>query len=115
MRWWGNGVRCRLCGVSRAGVLLWLGGGGFCIGRGRGSLGDAGHAMGCDRLGPKRLRLVAKNAESGPWLCLLEGRRDGKSGLQILPGLFLYTKDGTLCAEMQRLQQPYSEQGGVDG
>ena len=63
----------------------------------------------------QRLRMVAKNAESAPWLCLLEGRRDGKSGLQILPGLFLYTKDGTLCAEMQRLQQPYSEQGGVDG
>ena len=99
---------------ARAASLLLRSGGRFCICLRPERLCDAMHAMRCYRLEPKRLRLVAKNSESAPWLCLLEGRRDGKSGLQILPGLFLYTKDGALYAEMQRLQQPYSEQGGVD-
>ena len=108
-------THCTLDDIARAASLLLRSGGRFCICLRPERLCDAMHAMRCYRLEPKRLRLVAKNSESAPWLCLLEGRRDGKSGLQILPGLFLYTKDGALCAEMQRLQQPYSEQGGVDG
>ena len=108
-------THCTLDDIARAAALLLRSGGRFCICLRPERLCDAMHAMRCYRLEPKRLRLVAKNSESAPWLCLLEGRREGKSGLQILPGLFLYTKDGALCAEMQRLQQPYSEQGGVDG
>lgn len=47
---------------------------------------------------PKRLRFVAKEAAAAPWLFLLEGKRGGKPGLQLLPQLNLY-ENGTPTAE----------------
>lgn len=100
-------THCTLDDIAHAASVLLRSGGRFCICLRPERLCDAMHAMRRHRLEPKRLRLVAKNEECAPWLCLLEGRRDGKSGLKILPCLFLYTKDGVLCAEMQGSQQPY--------
>ncbi len=58
---------------------------------------------------PKRLRLVCKNAGSAPWLCLLEGRLGGKSGMQVLPNLFVHTFNGDFTEEMYRIYGSYKE------
>lgn len=58
---------------------------------------------------PKRLRIVCKNEGTEPWLVLVEGRRDGKSGIRILPPLFVYDKDGNLSEEMIKIYGDYKE------
>lgn len=57
---------------------------------------------------PKRLRLVAKSMGSAPWLVLIEGRRDGKSGITVEPTLYVY-ENGELSEEMKRIYGPYKE------
>ena len=58
---------------------------------------------------PKRLRIVCKNEGSEPWLVLVEGRRDGKSGIRILPPLFVYDENGNLSREMLEIYGDYKE------
>ena len=45
------------------------------------------------KLEPKRLRLVKSRADEKPWLCLIESRLGGKSGLTVEKDFVLY-KDG---------------------
>lgn len=46
-------------------------------------LADTMVAMRNAGLEPKRLRLVHKNADTPPWLFLIEGRKGGKSFMKI--------------------------------
>lgn len=85
---------CTLADAAAAASRLLKSGGRFCLCLRPERLCDAMDVLRRARLEPKRLRLVSKNAQSAPWLCLLEGRRDGKAGLQILPHLFLYDTNG---------------------
>lgn len=52
---------------------------------------------------PKRLRLVQHSAEHSPSLVLIEGRRGGKPGLQVLPALVLCKPNGEMSAEARRI------------
>lgn len=81
---------CTLADAAAAAAHLLKSGGRFCLCLRPERLCDAMDVLRRARLEPKRLRLVSKDAQSAPWLCLLEGRRDGKAGLRILPHLFLY-------------------------
>lgn len=63
-------------------------------------LADAITAFRDCRIEPKRLRFVAKNAATAPWLFLLEGKRGGKPGLRMLPQLNLY-EDGAPTRELE--------------
>ena len=56
----------------------------------------------------KRLRLVAKETGSPPWLILIEGRRKGKPGMVVEPTLYLY-ENGELSKEMNEIYGPYKE------
>ncbi|MBO4432580.1 MAG: methyltransferase [Clostridia bacterium] len=56
----------------------------------------------------KRLRLVAKEVGSAPWLVLIEGRRSGKPGMVIEPTLYLY-ENGELTEEMINIYGDYKE------
>ena len=58
---------------------------------------------------PKRLRIVCKSVGTEPWLVLVEGRRDGKSGMRIMPPLFVYDNDGNLSEEMLEIYGDYKE------
>lgn len=58
---------------------------------------------------PKRLRLVCKTEGTEPWLILVEGRRDGKAGMRIMPPLFVYEKEGKLTEEMIKIYGEYKE------
>lgn len=46
------------------------------------------------RLEPKRLQLVHPRAGKGPNLLLVEGIKDARQGLQVLPPLFVYDHEG---------------------
>ena len=43
---------------------------------------------------PKRIRYVYPKVDKSANTILLEGIRDGKSGLKVLPPLFIYEEDG---------------------
>ena len=61
------------------------------------------------KLEAKRIRTVAKKAGEEPWLVLVEGRRDAKSGIRILPTLFVYDEQGNLSEEMLKIYGDYKE------
>ncbi len=57
---------------------------------------------------PKRLRLVCQRKGEEPWLVLVEGRRCGKTGLRILPTLYV-EENGEFSQEMLEIYGPYKE------
>ena len=59
---------------------------------------------------PKVLRTVSQREGAEPWLILLEGRLGGKSGMRILPPLFV-EKDGQLSDEMVKIYGDYKKEG----
>ena len=58
---------------------------------------------------PKRLRIVCKKLGTEPWLILVEGRRDAKNGIRILPPLYVYDNNGELSQEMIKIYGDYKE------
>ena len=60
-------------------------------------------AMSASELEPKRLRMVQYNFSRAPSLFLVEGRRGGKPGLEILPPLLLTDADGKDSEEIRRI------------
>ena len=60
-------------------------------------------ALGRNRLEPKRLRLVVPAHGEAPSLLLLEARKDGAEGLEILPEMPLYT-DKSRTEESEELK-----------
>lgn len=54
-------------------------------------------------LEPKRLQPVQKQADTPPWLFLLEARKDGRPGLDWLPPLILYTPTGEPSPAMKEI------------
>ena len=61
------------------------------------------------RVEPKTLRFVSKKVGDEPWLVLVEGRRDGKSGMRVLPPLCVYNEHGEYSEEMLKIYGPYKE------
>ncbi len=62
------------------------------------------------RLEPKRLQMVAKDVSSAPWLCLIEGRKEAKTGLEICPQFLVYDTEGNLT-EMTKNVYPLNWEG----
>ena len=60
------------------------------------------------RVEPKRLRAVCKRVGDEPWLILVEGMRDAKSGMRILPCLYVYEGEN-ISSEMMKIYGPYKE------
>lgn len=58
---------------------------------------------------PKSVRFVCKKTGEEPWLVLVEGRRDGKNGMRVLPNLYVYDEKGEYTKEMLRIYGPYKE------
>ena len=64
---------------------------------------ETGNTLRENGLEPKRLRLVCHRADSAPSLVLVEGRRGGKPGLNLLPSLILRGPDGSESEEALRI------------
>ncbi len=74
-------------------------------------LSDAMNIFRNHGLEPKRLRLVQQRENKAPSLFLLECRRGGNSGLEILPTLMI-EKDGEFSPEMIEIYGDYKASGG---
>lgn len=66
---------------------------------------DALRAAGVE---PKRVRFVAASASAPPKLALVEARKQGRPGLQVLATLVTHGEDGAFTPEMRRI---YGEEG----
>lgn len=91
--------------AAAAGLLKF--GGRFCLCLRPERLTDAMAAMRAAKLEPKRLRFVAKNAASAPWLFLLEGKKGRAPGLTVENTLFIYNPDGGETEEYRAVTAAY--------
>ncbi|MBE6827516.1 MAG: methyltransferase [Ruminococcaceae bacterium] len=62
------------------------------------------------KLEPKRLRLVVSREGEKPWLCLIEARLGGKTGMTVENSFILYGADGRYTDEMNSLLREYREE-----
>ncbi len=104
-------VLCNIYDVCSAARKLLRFGGRLCICNRPERLADCMDAMRQNGIEPKRLRFVAKNSESAPWLFLLEGRKGGKPFLQMEPQLHIRTESGD-SEEIRRLYEPFAREDG---
>lgn len=100
---------CTLEDVISSASHLLKSSGSFCICQRPERLSDIICLMRKHRVEPKRLRIVCKKAGEEPWLVMLEGKRDAKSGMRILPPLFVYDQSGEYSEEMLKIYGPYKE------
>lgn len=98
---------CTLEDVARAGKAVLRFGGRLCICQRPERLTDALCAFRENGMEPKKLRLVQQRRESAPSLFLLEARRGGRPGLQILPALLIEDEDGGFSKEMLEIYGDY--------
>lgn len=108
-------IHCTLDDVAKTASKLLKFGGRFCVCIRPERLAETMAAMQAQKIEPKRLRLVAKNKDCLPWLCLIEGRSGGKRGMTVLPNLFLYETDGTESEELRRITGAYAEEKQKEG
>lgn len=101
---------CTLEDVISSGSALLRSAGRLCICQRPERLADIIDLMRKYKVEPKRLRTVSKKGGEEPWLVLVEGMRDAKSGLRIMPPLFVYTADGEYSKEMLEIYGPYKEE-----
>jgi len=80
---------CTVDELCEAAAYLLKNGGRFCVVYRAERLAELICAMSAHGVEPKRLRLVSRDASSRATLALVEGRRQGKAGLEIEPNIFL--------------------------
>lgn len=84
---------CSISDVTAAAGKLLRYGGRLCLCQRPERLTDTLCAMRQSGIEPKRLRFVAKNRETKPWLFLIEGKKGGKPGLSVEPLTLLWEKN----------------------
>lgn len=82
-------VGCTLEDIVRQAAWLLRSGGRMCMCHRPERLTDIICSMRENRIEPKRLRFVAKNEKSAPWLVLIEGKKDAKPSLSIEKTLYM--------------------------
>ena len=100
---------CTLEDVARAAKAVLRFGGRLCICQRPERLTDAMCVFRENGLEPKKLRLVQQRADSAPMLFLLEARRGGKPGLQLLPTLVIEDGAGGFSKEMLEIYGDYKD------
>ena len=106
---------CTLAEVCAAAAKLLNFGGRFCVCIRPERLCELFCEMRSAGVEPKRLRLVAKCPGKAPWLVLVEGRRGGKSGMTVMPDLFVHGEDGGYSAEMKEIYGDYLPENRGEG
>ena len=83
-------VLCNIDDVCKSASRLLKFGGRLCMCNRPDRLSDVITAMKSNSIEPKTLQLVSKNADTPPWLFLIEGKKGAKPSLKILPNRFMY-------------------------
>lgn len=98
---------CTLSDVCNAAARLLRWGGRFCICQRPERLCDVFAAMREAKIEPKAMREVAERPGGAPSLVLVAGTRGGKSGLRLLPPLYIKDADGGFSPEADRIFNSY--------
>ena len=95
-------IMCTTADVARTAALLLRDGGRLCLCGRPAALGQTMADCVNAGLQPKRLRLVRQreNAQSLPWLFLLDCRKAGGMGLELLPDLIMENAEGGFSDEV---------------
>ena len=101
---------CTINDVARCSARLLKFGGRLCLCSRPERLFETMKALSEVNIEPKILRTVHKNVSSEPWLFLLEGRLGGKSGMRVLPPLFIENEDKTESDELLKILGKYREE-----
>lgn len=101
---------CTLDDICRAAASLLKFGGRFCLCSRPERLFEVMQSMANCKLEPKRLRLVTSRDGEKPWLCLIESRLGGKSGMTVEKNFVLYGKNDKYTDEMNSILELYREE-----
>lgn len=102
-------TECTLSDISVCASRILKYGGRLCLCGRPERLFETMNEMHLASIEPKRLRTVHKNRFSAPWLFLVEGRKGGKSGMTVLPPLYIENDDGSESDEMLKILGKYRE------
>lgn len=102
-------TECTLKDIIKVSAKLLKTSGKLCICHRPERLSELMCLMSENKIEPKRLRIVCKEAGEEPWLVLVAGSRCAKPGLRIDPPLFVY-QSGDYSEEMLRIYGPYKEE-----
>ena len=94
-------VLCGIGDVCRTAKLSLKYGGRLCICNRPERLCDIMCAMRENGVEPKRVRFVSKNADTAPWLVLVEGRKGGKPFLTVEKQFYTTAPDGSFSDELE--------------
>ncbi len=100
-------AECDINDVCAAAEKLLISHGKLCICQRPERLPDIFEAMRRHRCEPKRLRMVHQRQNTEPWLVLVEGMRDGKAGMRIMPPLYVESDNMDLSEEMKEIYGIY--------
>ena len=100
---------CTIDDICTTAASLLKFGGRFCLCIRPERLFETMKSMSEHKLEPKRLSLVTSRDGEKPWLCLIESRLGGKSGLTVEKNFVLYDKDNKYTEEMDSLLVLYRE------
>lgn len=101
---------CTLDDICCAAASLLKFGGRFCLCIRPERMFETMLSMKNYKLEPKRLRLVTSRDGERPWLCLIEARHGGKSGLSVDKNFVLYTENDRYTEEMNGILKLYREE-----
>ncbi len=97
-------VCCTLEDIVAQSARLLRSGGRMCMCHRPERLTDIICSMRANKIEPKRLRFVAKNENTAPWLLLIEGKKDAKPSLLTQKTLYMNDKK-----ELERIYGGYAE------
>lgn len=95
-------ILCNINDICVAASKLLKYGGRLCLCNRPERLSDVIFAMKQNNIEPKRLRFVSKNEKTAPWLFLIEGKKNSKPFMKILPQMYVWNKNG-YTSEMERI------------
>lgn len=84
-------INCDIGDICEAAARVLRFGGRLCLCQRPERLSDVIFAMREHKIEPKRLRFVAKNENTEPWLFLLEGKKGGSPFMRVMPSVFMNT------------------------
>lgn len=94
---------CNSDDVCQTAARLLKDGGRLCICQRPERMADVMCAMRLAKIEPKVLRMVKQKSEQKPWLFLIEGQKNRKSGLRVLPDLIIEDENGNKSAELLKI------------
>lgn len=102
-------IMCDIYDICNCANKLLQFGGRLCMCNRPERLCDVIDAMKKSNIEPKKLRFVAKNSSSKPWLFLIEGKKGSKPYLDILPTLNIQDENGNDSKELLKIIGNYRE------